>query len=294
MDTKAASIVFAALGHPARLAVFRLLVRRAPGGVRPSEIAAALGLPRNTLSVYLATLTRAGLIRSERRGKALYYRLERAHVAGFVGYLVDDCCRGRPELCTPIRSVAARDSLMSPKPYEILFLCTGNAARSLMAEAIVNSEPSGRFRARSAGTRPAAAPNPAAIELLASHGHATAPLRPKDLAEVAASDGPEFDFVITLCDSAANEECPVWPGHPVTALWAIANPSAASGTPAEKALALQQIYGQLQRRLQVFMALPFASLDRLSLQQRVDAIGAMDLRAPNPIHAGREERISLR
>ena len=142
-----------------------------------------------------------------------------------------------------------------------------------MAEAIVNSEPSGRFRARSAGTRPAAAPNPAAIELLAATAMRPRRSGPRTLPRSRHPMAPSSTSSSPFCDSAANEECPVWPGHPVTALWAIANPSAASGTPAEKALALQQIYGQLQRRLQVFMALPFASLDRLSLQQRVDAIG---------------------
>lgn len=265
-----------ALGHPGRMAVFRLLMRRAPQGVRPSEIAEALGLQPNTLSVYLSTLAHAGLVRGERRGRAVLYRLERARIAALTAWLVDDCCRGRPELCLPIQSTIRGNGPMTQKSYTVLFVCTGNSARSLIAEALVNADESGRFRAYSAGTHAASEPNPYAIELLQSHGHDTSVLRSKKVDEFTGPGAPVFDFVFTVCDRAANEDCPPWPGQPVTAHWGMPDPVKAQGTEAERALAFREAYRTLHHRLRAFLALPIASLDRLSLQNRLDAIGAMD------------------
>jgi ArsR family transcriptional regulator, arsenate/arsenite/antimonite-responsive transcriptional repressor / arsenate reductase (thioredoxin) len=265
-----------ALGHPGRMAVFRLLMRRAPQGVRPSEIAGALGLQPNTLSAYLATLGHAGLVRSERQGRAVLYRLERARIAALTAWLVDDCCRGRPELCLPIQSAKRGNAPMTQRTYNVLFVCTGNSARSLIAEAIVNADDSGRFRAHSAGTHAASEPNPFALELLQHHGHDTSVLRSKKCDEFTGPDAPVFDFVFTVCDRAANEECPAWPGQPVTAHWGMPDPVKAQGTEAERALAFRQAYRTLHHRLRAFLALPIASLDRLSLQNRLDAIGEMN------------------
>jgi protein-tyrosine-phosphatase/DNA-binding transcriptional ArsR family regulator len=265
-----------ALGHPGRMAVFRLLMRRAPQGVRPSEIAEALGLQPNTLSAYLSTLAHAGLVRGERHGRAVLYRLERARIAALTAWLVDDCCRGRPELCLPILSVKRGNAPMTQPTYRVLFVCTRNSARSLIAEAIVNADTSGRFRAFSAGTHAAGEPHPMAMELLQSHGHDTTALRSKTIAAFTDPDAPVFDFVFTVCDRAANEECPPWEGQPVTAHWGMPDPVNAQGTPAERALAFREAYRTLHHRLRAFLALPIASLDRLSLQNRLDAIGAMD------------------
>lgn len=265
-----------ALGHPGRLAVFRLLMRRAPQGVRPSEIAEALGLQPNTLSAYLATLGHAGLVRSERHGRAVLYRLERARIAALVAWLVDDCCRGRPDICLPIQSIQRGQDPMTQKPYNVLFVCSGNSARSLIAEAIVNADDSGRFHAYSAGTNAAAAPNPMVIELLQRNGHDTSSLRSKMCSEFTSPDAPGFDFVFTVCDHAANEECPTWPGQPITAHWGMPDPVKAQGTEAERALAFREAYRTLHHRLRAFLALPIASLDRLSLQNKLDEIGEMD------------------
>jgi ArsR family transcriptional regulator, arsenate/arsenite/antimonite-responsive transcriptional repressor / arsenate reductase (thioredoxin) len=264
-----------ALAHPGRLAVFRLLMRRAPQAVRPTEIAEALGLKQNTLSVYLAILTRAGLAMAEREGRAINYRLDRRRIAGLIAFLAEDCCRGRPEICLPVERNEARGGRMASEPYRILFICTGNSARSLMAESIVNAEASGRFRAFSAGTDSRKGPNPMAMALLESLGHDTSDLRSKDREEFMGPDAPGFDFVFTLCDSAANEECPAWPGQPITAHWGVPDPVKAEGTEAERALAFRDAYRVLASRLRCFMALPIASLDRLSLQREVDAIGEM-------------------
>jgi arsenate reductase len=137
----------------------------------------------------------------------------------------------------------------------------------------VNADPSGRFRAFSAGTNPASAPNPHALELLHKLGHDTTALRSKDISEYTGLDAPRFDFVFTVCDNAANEECPTWPGRPFSAHWGMPDPARADGTPAEKALAFKEAYRTLHHRLGAFMALPLDALDRLSLQNRLDAIG---------------------
>ncbi len=267
-----------ALGHPGRLAVFRLLARRAPGGVRPGEIIAALGLKPSTLSVYLAALERAGLIVSRRDGKSILYSIDLGEVGALVDYLVADCCRGRPELCVPLaeRSLQRLDRSeagMTDRPYNVLFICVGNSARSIIAETILTEIGEGRFHAFSAGTRPCSEMNPYALEMLEKLGHDVSGLRAKNVAEFQGPDAPAFDFVFTLCDAAANEECPSWPGQPISAHWGMKDPVKVTGTDAEKALAFKETYGALRRRLAAFVALPLDALDRISLQHRLDTIG---------------------
>lgn len=160
-----------------------------------------------------------------------------------------------------------------PKIYNVLFLCTGNSARSILAEAVLNREGHGRFAAYSAGSRPAGAPNPFAISLLQREGFDTAFARSKSWDEFALPDAPHLDFVFTVCDNAAAEECPYWPGQPVTAHWGLPDPAVATGTDAEKALAFVATYSGLLRRIQTFCALPFATIDALSLKSKLDAIG---------------------
>ena len=268
----------AALAHPDRLAVFRLLARRAPDGVRPTEIAAALGLKPNTLSGHVHALTDAGLARTWRDGKSVFYSIDLGAVGGLVEYLVADCCRGRPDVCAP----AAARLVSHPNPggadmanrtYNALFICTGNSARSIFAEAILAKEGGGRFNAFSAGTRPSAGLNPFAVEILERMGHDVSGLRAKHIAAFQGEDAPRLDFVFTVCDQAANEECPPWPGQTLTAHWGLPDPVKAEGAEAERALAFRQAYGALERRIRAFVALPLASLDRISLQTRLDAIG---------------------
>ncbi|MDF2234994.1 metalloregulator ArsR/SmtB family transcription factor [Albimonas sp. CAU 1670] len=272
---------FAALGHPGRLAVFRLLARRAPDGVRPSEIAEALGMKPNTLSVNVMALARAGLVTSERRGKSVFYSIDLARTGGLVDFLVSDCCRGRPELCLPLAARAARPvggSVMTDRRFNVLFICTGNSARSIFAEAILAAEGAGRFRAFSAGTKPYSELNPHAVAVLRELGHDVSGLRAKNVAEFQGPDAPRLDFVFTVCDQAANEECPPWAGQPISAHWGLPDPVAVEGTEAEKGLAFLDAYRSLQRRISAFASLPLESLDRVSLQARLDAI-ARDARA---------------
>jgi protein-tyrosine-phosphatase len=162
---------------------------------------------------------------------------------------------------------------MSDPAYNVLFLCTGNSARSILAEALLNQVGKGRFRAFSAGSHPAGQVNPHAMELLAKNNYPTAELRSKPWDEFARPDAPQLDFVITVCDKAAGEVCPVWPGQPMTAHWGIPDPAAVEGSDDTKRRAFVEAMSQMQRRISMFISLPFATLDRMKLQQAVREIG---------------------
>jgi arsenate reductase len=155
----------------------------------------------------------------------------------------------------------------------VLFLCTGNSARSILAEAILNREGKGKFIGFSAGSQPKGTVHPFAIDLLKKLNHPTDPLRSKSWDEFATPGAPEMDFVITVCDNAASEVCPVWPGQPMTAHWGVPDPATAEGSEAERRLAFADAYRQLNNRISIFTSLPLASLDRLSLQKRLEDIG---------------------
>jgi arsenate reductase len=268
----------AALSHPGRLAAFRLLARRAPQGARPSEIAAALDVKPNTLSAHLGALAEAGLAQVERQGKSLLYRADMEAMGALVDFLVADCCGGRPALCAPRTAAAlaapgAAAAADAGRPMNVLFICTGNSARSIFAEALLREEGAGRFAVYSAGTRPRSELNPFALDVLARNGHETAGLRAKNLAEFQQPGAPVMDFVFTVCDHAANESCPPWPGQPVTAHWGLPDPVKVEGTEAEKGLAFARTYAAMRLRVQAFAALPLQTLDRIALQRAVDEIG---------------------
>jgi arsenate reductase len=165
---------------------------------------------------------------------------------------------------------------MADRPLNVLFLCTGNSARSVIAEAILNKLGGGRFHAYSAGSQPKGQVNPHTVTLLQGLGYDTAGFRSKSWSEFARPGAPALDFVFTVCDNAAGEACPVWPGQPVTAHWGVPDPAEAKGTPAEIALAFKDAYRMLQRRIEIFVALPFRSLDQLSLQAKLKEIGRME------------------
>ena len=162
---------------------------------------------------------------------------------------------------------------MSDKLYQVLFLCTGKSARSILAECILNREGLGRFRAYSAGSQPKGEVHPYALDLLRNQNYPTGELRSKSWDEFAAGKGPELDFVFTVCGSAAQEVCPVWPGQPMTAHWGVPDPAAAEGTEAERRVAFSDAFRMLFNRISIFVNLPMASLDRLSLEKRLQEIG---------------------
>jgi protein-tyrosine-phosphatase/DNA-binding transcriptional ArsR family regulator len=277
METNAAALAFTALGHPGRLAVFRLLMRFAPQGVRPTEIAQALALKQNTLSHHLADLGTAGLVRVTRQGRSLHYSIDLEVTEALIGYLALDVGRARPDLLAPLLSHKDPVPMTLPHPdtdFDVLFICSGNSARSIFAEALLRDLGRGKFQAFSAGTRPNTELNPFALEILKRNGHDTSGLRSKHISEFQQPGAVVMDFVFTVCDTAAAEECPPWPGQPITGHWGLPDPVKATGTDAEKALVFAQTYAALRRRIAAFVELPFESLSRLSLQSHVDAIGA--------------------
>ncbi|HEY9279694.1 MAG TPA: arsenate reductase ArsC [Eoetvoesiella sp.] len=162
---------------------------------------------------------------------------------------------------------------MSDKIYNTLFLCTGNSARSIMAEALLNHFGRNRFRAYSAGSHPGAHVNPLTLEVLQSARLPADDLRSKSWDEFARSEAPQLDFVITLCDSAAGELCPVWPGQPITAHWGFEDPSAFEGTAEEKRAFFDKIFRQIANRIKIFNSLPLATLDRVAIKRELDALG---------------------
>jgi len=159
------------------------------------------------------------------------------------------------------------------KIFNVLFLCTGNSARSVLGEAILNRLGQGRFRGFSAGSQPKGAVHPYTLDLLRKFNHPTEGLRSKSWDEFAAPGAPPLDFVFTVCDSAAAETCPIWPGQPMTAHWGVPDPATVEGSEALKRAAFADAYGRLHNRISIFVSLPLGSLDRLALKRRLDAIG---------------------
>jgi len=186
---------------------------------------------------------------------------------------------GRPWSATcSVTTAQAVTRKMSDPILNVLFLCTGNSARSILAEAILERIGQGRFKAFSAGSHPAGEVNPHAIKLLQRLNYPTAGLRSKSWDELADDDAPPMDFVITVCDSAAGEACPLWPGQPVIAHWGLPDPAAVQGSDTEKSLAFADVYRELNTRLERFVSLPMDSLDRMARQRRMDELGTRQAR----------------
>jgi arsenate reductase (thioredoxin) len=162
---------------------------------------------------------------------------------------------------------------MTTKPFNVLFLCTGNSARSILAERIIERWGSGRFRGFSAGSYPKGEVHPLALDLLRRNNYVTDGLRSKDWAELAQPDAPVMDFVFTVCDKAKGEVCPIWPGQPMTAHWGTEDPAAVEGDELTRLTAFRTAFREMENRIKIFVALPFASLDRLKLQRELDRIG---------------------
>lgn len=165
---------------------------------------------------------------------------------------------------------------MPDRVFNVLFLCTGNSARSVLAESILQKEGAGKFRAFSAGSQPKGEVNPYSLRVLASMGYPAEGFRSKSWDEFAAPDAPKMDFIFTVCDSAAGETCPVWLGHPTTAHWGIEDPAAVEGTDVEKERAFVEAFRLMRNRITIFINLPLTTLDRLATQERLDEIGRME------------------
>jgi protein-tyrosine-phosphatase/DNA-binding transcriptional ArsR family regulator len=282
MELSEAAAAFAALSVDTRLNLVRLLMAHGPSGLSAGDIAARLGLPPSTTSFHLAALERAGLTQSTRQGRQIIHAARFHGIRQVLVFLTETCCGGRPELCGDIARLLPplpeEDRGMSPA-FNVLFLCTHNAARSIMAEAILGRIGGGRFRAWSAGSDPSDAPNPEVIAKLAALGHDTTSLRSKSWHEFTGPSAPRMDFVITLCDTVDGQICPDFGDLPVTGAWPLPDPAKFTGSPVELSAMLNELYASLRRRLEIFAALPFASLDRMAIKARLDEIAGGGLPA---------------
>lgn len=280
MTADEAAAVFAALSQETRLEAYRLLVRYQPFGLAAGDISRLMAVPHNTLSTHMAILQKAGLVRSRRESRSIIFAAVPARFAAAQAFLGQGLpgpskSRGRAKPLPVYPSRRPEDD-MSDKSYNVLVLCTGNSARSILAEAILNREGRGRFHAYSAGSQPKGKPNPVGIELLNSLGYDSSGLRSKSWTEFAEAGAPKMDFIITVCDSAAGESCPYWPGHPLVAHWGIPDPADTVGTPEQKRAAFQEAYRRLMSRVTALVNLPIEKMGLSELKAQLAEIGKMD------------------
>ncbi len=276
MEIDSAVEIFAALAQGSRLAALRLLIARGPSGLPAGDIADRLGLPASTASFHLSALERAGLVQSTRQGRQMIYAARFVALRALLAFLTESCCAGRPELCGDLArllpSIPEETTAMTPA-FNVLFLCTRNSARSIMAEAILMRVGGGRFRAYSAGSDPAEDPMPEVLAKLRALGHDVSGLHCKSWDVFTGPDAPRMDFVIALCDTLDNQACPDFGDKAVTGAWPMPDPAKFTGNAAERSTMLNELYGSLRRRIEIFVSLPFATLDRMALHARLDEIG---------------------
>lgn len=273
-----ATRIFDALSQGTRFETYRLLLRYVPYGLPAGDIARLLAVPHNTMSVHLGVLERAGLVTSRREGRSILYAASLAAAGPVLGQLMAEMGfaisprRGSGSAAFPqLRPAAGNDRV-----YNVLLVCSANSARSLIAEALLNREGRGRFRAFSAGSRPKPKPHPMALDLLRSLGYDTASLASKSWDGFAGQHAPQMDFIITTCDAAAGEICPAFPGHPLQAHWGLPDPILVKGSEAEQKAAFLATYRRLAVRVSAFVNLPFEELDLASLKERIGEIGRME------------------
>jgi arsenate reductase len=275
MESDDAAFAFAALGQGTRLDLLRVLLEAGPSGLAAGEVSVRLGVPPSTLSFHLRALDHAGLIAATRQGRSLIYAAQIARLRGLLAFLADACCGGQPGLCGDIGRLldnASREkTAVQPPTFHVLFLCTRNSARSVMAEAILSKIGAGRFAAHSAGSAPAPeGPRAEVLALLKALGHDVSGLRSKSWEEFCGPGKPRMDFVIALCDTLADQVCPDFGATTITAAWPLPDPAKFTGSTTERATLLNELYAALHRRLSIFASLPFASLDRMALKARLD------------------------
>jgi len=277
MDEAIAARIMGALAQESRLAAVRLLLAAGPNGLGATEIAGHLRIAPSTTSFHLHALEEAGLVQSTRQGRRIFYAARFMAVRDLLAFLTETCCLNRPELCGDLLAmlppVPEETPTMTPA-FNVLFLCTRNSARSLMAETILAAVAPGRFRAYSAGSEPAARPMPEVVEKLRALGHEVSGLRSKSWDEFLRPEAPRMDFVIALCDVLDGQACPDFGTTVVTAAWPLPDPAKFRGDAAEKSALLNELYAGLHRRIAIFTSLPFASLDRLAVRKRLDELGA--------------------
>jgi arsenate reductase len=284
LDETSAIEGFGSLAQPTRLAVVRRLLAIHPQSLTAGEIARFCDVPHNTMSNHLAILTRAGLVTVARQGRVMNYSADPRSFRELVSFLARDCCGGQPELCADIlkglpEDINEAENFISPA-FNVLFLCTHNSARSIMAEALLEKIGKGRFRAYSAGSDPAAKPISEVVERLQALGHDVSKLRTKSWNEFARADAPRMDFIISLCDTLDGEVCPDLGSDIVTAAWPLPNPARFTGSQGERTTLLNELYAMIRRRIEIFTSLPLTSLDKMAVKVRLDEIGDTTRIAP--------------
>ena len=277
MESRNAAFAFAALGQETRLDLMRALLAAGPSGVAAGDLAARLAVPPSTLSFHLRALEQAGLVQSTRQGRSLIYAARIAALRGVLAFLAEACCEGDPARCGDLARLlpgnATEAIAMSPPVFNVLFLCTRNSARSIMAEAVLGGMKGVRFRAFSAGSDPSPdGPLTEVLSQLRALGHDVTALRSKSWDEFVGPDAPRMDFVIALCDTLNLQACPDFEGTHVTAAWPLPDPAKFTGSASERATLLNELYAALHRRLSIFVSLPFESLDRMALKARLDEL----------------------
>jgi protein-tyrosine-phosphatase/DNA-binding transcriptional ArsR family regulator len=272
---KAAAIgALSALAQETRLDVFRILVRAGLEGIAAGVLSERLGLVAPNLSFHLNQLRNAGLVWSRREGRSIIYAANFDTMNDFVAYLTENCCEEQAQVpgATPPEPGANVE-----RELNVLFLCTRNSARSVMAECALNRWAKGKFRGFSAGSHPGKKVHPIALRVLADLRYEIGGLRSKSWNEFARRGAPKLDFVLTLCDRAAAEVCPAWPGQPICAHWGIADPVATSGSSEARRRFFLSAYKELEHRIKIFSGLPFDTLERFAIERRVKEIGQLKL-----------------
>lgn len=274
MERQQALDALGALAEETGLDAFRLLVQAEPDGLSARDLAARMDAVPGRISGQLGELATAGLVSRRGAGDATRYRAEIDAIRGLLAFLVEDCCTGSPELCAPAAQARPFDRMLAAgRRFNVLFLCTQNSARSILAEAIMNHDHGARFQAFSAGSQASGEVSGEVLALLERLGYPTEGLRSKSWDAFAGPEAPEMDFVFTVCDDAATEECPVWPGAPMSAHWGVPDPKAVTGDATARRLACLEAFRMLERRIGVFASLPFAALERSALKRRLEEIG---------------------
>lgn len=265
---------FGSLAQATRLAAVRHLLAVHPQSLPAGEIARLCEVPHNTMSTHLGILSRAGLISVEKDGRSMNYRADVDGFRGLLEFLSRDCCNGRPELCGDAFDLPseATGKFMTPA-FNVLFLCTQNSARSIIAETLLEKIGRGRFHAYSAGSNPAREPIPEVIDRLKALGHDVSRLHSKSWDEFRGPHAPRMDFIIALCDAPNGQFCPDLGAQFVTGAWPLPDPAQFTGSPAERTTLLNELYAMIRRRIEIFASLPFDSLDRMAIKARLDEIG---------------------
>lgn len=278
LDSTDAVAVLGALAQPTRLEIFRLLMRYRPHGLAAGDIGRLLAVAHNTLSSHLAALEQVGLLNSRREGRHIIFAAQAARADALLAFLGDACCSERPAACVAnVDAIPARrETVANDRPLRVLVVCTGNSARSIMAEAVLNREGLGRIQAFSAGSRPQEAPHPLALSLLSDLGYDVSAMRSKSWDEFLGEKAAELDLVITVCDDAAETACPTFPGAPMQMHWGLDDPAAAAGPQAAKRAAFLRSYRDLTARVTAFVNLPFEEMTLGELAPVLQAIGRMD------------------